>query len=104
MTVLTASIAITIVMTGTALIAIGNTRNIKVLYYTHCHKSYYTKEKCWTLYLYLKQQAKVKKERRRLSSKKRKFYKNNNKLNKPIGLITYFRIIVNNNTDNFLYT
>ena len=69
----------------------------------YCHKSYYTNQKCWTLYLYLKQQAKARKEYRRLSSKKRKFYKDNNKLNKPIGLITYFRMTANNNINNLLY-
>ena len=56
------------------------------------------------LYLYLKQQAKAKKEHHRLSSKKRKIYKDDNKLNEPIGLITYFKITANNNTDNLLYT
>ena len=56
------------------------------------------------LYLYLKQQAKTRKERHKLSSKKRKIYKDNNKLDKPIGLIIYFKITANNNTDNLLYT
>ena len=46
MTVLTASTATTIATTGTALVATGNTRNIKVPYCMYCHKSYYTKEKC----------------------------------------------------------
>ena len=104
MTALTASTVITIVMTSTALIASSNTRNIKVPYYTHCYKSYYIKEKCWMLYLHLKQQANAKKERRRLSSKKRKFYKDDNKLDKSIGLIIYFGMIANNNTNNLLYT
>jgi hypothetical protein len=46
-TVLTASIAtITILITSIVLAATGNIRNIKVPYYTHCYKSYYTKEKC----------------------------------------------------------
>ena len=53
-TVLTASTATTIVTTGTALMATGNTRNIEVPYCMHCHKSYHTKEKCWTLYPHLK--------------------------------------------------
>ena len=54
-TVLTASIIITtILITGIILVATSNTKNIKVPYYIHCHKSYYTKEKCWILYLYLK--------------------------------------------------
>ena len=70
----------------------------------YCYKSYYTKEKCQTLYPYLKQQAKAEKEYRGLSSKKRKTYKDNNELDKPVGLIIYFRMIVNNNTDNLLYT
>ena len=94
----------TIPTTSIALTATSNTRNIKVPYYMHCHKSYYTKEKCWMLYLYLKQQAKAKKKRRGLSSKKRKIYKDNNELNNPIGLIIYFGITANSNTDNLLYT
>ena len=48
------STALTTVTTNTALAATGDTRNIKVPYYTHCHKSYYTREKCWTLYPHLK--------------------------------------------------
>ena len=56
------------------------------------------------LYLYLKQQAKAKKEHHRLFNKKRKTYKDDNKLNKPIGLITHFKITVNNNNNNLLYT
>ena len=36
----------TALTTGTALAATGDTRNIEVPYCTHCHKSYYTKEKC----------------------------------------------------------
>ena len=103
MTALTVSTVITIITTSTALIATGNTRNIKIPYCIYCHKSYYTKEKCWTLYPHLKQQAKAKKGHRRLSSKKRKIYKDNNKLDKPIGLITYFGMTANNNTDNLLY-
>ena len=55
------------------------------------------------LYLYLKQQAKAKKEHHRLFNKKRKFYKNDNKLDKPIGFIIYFKITVNNNINNLLY-
>ena len=35
-----------VLITDTVLIATGNIKNIKVPYYTHCHKSYYTKEKC----------------------------------------------------------
>ena len=94
----------TTITAGIALIAISNTKNIKVSYYIHCHKSYYTKEKCQTLYLHLKQQAKAKKERRELSNKKRKTYKDNNKLDNPIGLIIHFKIIANNNTSNLLHT
>ena len=56
------------------------------------------------LYLYLKQQANARKEYYRLFSKKRKTYKDNNKLNSPIGLIIHFRIIANNNISNLLYT
>ena len=55
------------------------------------------------LYLHLKQQTKAKKECRRLSSKKRKTYKDNNKLNKPIGLIIHFKITANNDINNLLY-
>jgi len=45
-TVLIASIVTTtIIITGIALTATSNTRNIKVPYYKHCYKSYYTKEK-----------------------------------------------------------
>ena len=44
------------------------------------------------------------KEHRGLSSKKRKTYKDNNKLNKPIGLIIYFKITANSNINNLLYT
>ena len=91
-------------MTGTVLIATSNTRNIKIPYYMYCHKSYYTKEKCWMLYLHLKQQANAKKEHRGLSSKKRKIYKDDNELDKPIGLITHFEITANNNINNLLHT
>ena len=101
MAVLVVSTALT---TGTTLAATGDTRNIEVPYYTHYYKSYYTKEKCWTLYPYLKQQAKTRKERRGLSSKKRKIYKDNDKLDDPVGLIIYFRITANNNTGNLLHT
>jgi hypothetical protein len=93
-----------VLTTDTALTVTSNTKNIKVPYCTHCHKSYYTKEKCWTLYPHLKQQAKARKKHRRLSSKKRKTYKNNNKLDNPVGLITHFKITVNNNTGNLLHT
>ena len=86
------------------LTATSNIKNIKILYYIYCHKSYYTKEKSWILYLHLKQQAKAKKGYHRHSNKKRKTYKDNNKSNNPIGLITHFKITVNNNTDNLLYT
>ena len=85
------------------LMATGNTKNIKIPYYMYCYKSYHTKEKCWILYLYLKQQAKARKGYHGLFNKKRKIYKDNNKLNNPIGLIIYFGIIVNNNTNNLLY-
>ena len=86
------------------LMAIGNTKNIKVSYCIYCHKSYYIKEKCWILYLHLKQQAKAKKGYYKLSNKKRKTYEDNNKLNNPIGLIIHFRMIANSNINNFLYT
>ena len=36
----------TILITSIMLIATSNIKNIKVLYYTHYHKSYYTKKKC----------------------------------------------------------
>ena len=90
--------------TNTTLAATSDTRNVEFPYYTHYHKSYYTKEKCQILYPYLKQQAKARKGRYRLSNKKRKTYKDNNKLDNPIGLIIYFRITANNNTSNLLYT
>ena len=86
------------------LTATGNTRNIKIPYYIYCYKSYYTKEKCQILYLYLKQQAKARKGHRRLSNKKRKTYKDNNKSDNPIGLITHFGITANSNTNNLLHT
>ena len=54
------------------------------------------------LYLYLKQQAKARKECHRLSNKKRKIYKDDNKSDNPIGLITHFRIIVNSDINNLL--
>ena len=98
---LAVSIALT---TSTILTATSNTRNVKFPYYTYYYKSYYTKEKCQILYPYLKQQAKARKGRRGLSNKKRKTYKDNDELDNPIGLITYFRITANNNTGNLLYT
>ena len=105
MTMLTVFMATTtILITGIIFIATGDIRNIKIPYYMYCYKSYYTKEKCWILYPYLKQQAKAKKGYHRLFNKKRKIYENNNKLNNPIGLITHFRITVNNNINNLLYT
>jgi hypothetical protein len=91
-------------MTDTILTVTSDTKNIKVFYYTYCYKSYYTKEKCWTLYLHLKQQAKAGKRHRGLFSKKRKTYKDNNKLDNLIGLIIHFGMTVNNNTGNLLYT
>ena len=103
-TALTASTATTIATTGTALVATGNTRNIEVPYCTHCHKSYHTKEKCWTLYPHLKQQAKVGKERRGLSSKKRKTHEDDDESDEPIGLIAHFGMTANNDTDNLLHT
>ena len=71
---------------GTALTATSDTRN------------------CWMLYLYLKQQAKIGKRHHRPSNKKRKIYKNNNKLDNFVGLITHFGIMANNNTSNLLHT
>ena len=94
----------TILIISIALTATSNIRNIKVPYYIYCYKSYYTKEKCWILYLYLKQQAKARKGYYRLFNKKRKTYKDNNKLNNPIGLITHFGMIANSNINNLLYT
>ena len=86
------------------LTATSDIKNIKVPYYIYCHKSYYTKEKCWILYPHLKQQAKAKKGYCRLFNKKRKTYKDNNKLDNPIGLITHFGMTANSNTNNLLYT
>ena len=80
----------TIPITGIALTATGDTKNIKVPYYMYCHKSYHTKEKYWILYPYLKQQTKAGKGYCRLFNKKRNIYKDNNKLNNPIGLIIHF--------------
>ena len=94
----------TILITGIVLTATGDIRNIKVFYYIHCHKSYYTKEKCQILYLYLKQQAKAKKGYCGLFNKKRKIYKDNNKSDNPIGLIIYFKMTVNSNINNLLHT
>ena len=94
----------TIPITGIVLAVTGNTKNIKVLYCIYCHKSYHTKEKCWILYLYLKQQAKAGKGYCGLFNKKRKIYKDNNKLNNPINLIIHFKITVNSNINNLLYT
>ena len=94
----------TIPITSIVLTATGDIKNIKVPYCIYCYKSYHTKEKCWILYLYLKQQAKAKKGHHRLFNKKRKTYKDNNKLNNPIGLIIYFRMTVNSNINNLLYT
>ena len=97
-------VMITILITSIALAATSNIKNIKVPYYIYCYKSYYTKEKCWILYLYLKQQAKARKGYYRLFNKKRKTYKDNNKSDNPIGLIIYFKITVNSNINNLLYT
>ena len=85
-------------------IATGDIRNIKVPYYIYCHKSYYTKEKCWILYPHLKQQAKARKGYYRLSNKKKKTHEDNNKLDNPVGLITHFRMTANSDIDNLLYT
>ena len=85
------------------LTATSNIKNIKIPYCMYCHKSYYTKEKCWILYLYLKQQAKARKGYCRLSNKKREIYKDNNKSDNPIGLIIHFRMIANSNINNLLY-
>ena len=104
MTALIAFIATTtILITGITLTAISNIKNIKVPYCIYCHKSYYTKEKCWILYPHLKQQAKARKGHHGLSNKKRKTYKDNNKLDNPIGLITHFKMTVNSNINNLLY-
>ena len=84
--------------------ATSNIKNIKVLYCMYCHKSYYTKEKCQILYPYLKQQAKAEKGYCGLFNKKRKTYKDNNKLDNPIGLIIHFRMTANSNINNLLYT
>jgi hypothetical protein len=86
------------------LIVTSNTRNIKVPYYIYCYKSYYTKEKCWILYLYLKQQAKAGKGYRRLFNKKRKTHENNNKSDNLIGFIIHFGMTANSDVNNLLYT
>jgi hypothetical protein len=103
--VLTVFIVITTIpITGIALMATSDIKNIKVPYYIHCYKSYYIKEKCWILYLYLKQQAKAGKGYCGLSNKKRKTYEDNNKSNNPVGLIIHFKMTVNSNINNLLYT
>ena len=104
MTILIVFMAMTtILITGIVLAATGNTKNIKVPYYIYCHKSYYIKEKCQILYPHLKQQVKARKGYRGLFNKKRKTYKDNNKLDNPIGLIIYFRMTVNSDINNLLY-
>jgi len=90
--------------TGTALAATGDTRNVEFPYCTHCHKSYYTKEKCWMLYPHLKQQAKARKGRRGPSDKKRKTYEDDDESDDPVGLIEHFGMTANNNTGNLLHT
>lgn len=90
--------------TSTALAATGDTRNIEVPYCTHCHKSYHTKEKCWTLYPHLKQQAKAEKGRRRPSSKKRKTREDDDESDDPVGLIAHFGMTSNNDAGNLLHT
>jgi len=89
---------------GTALAATGDTRSIEVPYCTHCHKSYHTKEKCWTLHPHLKQQAKTRKERRGLSSKKRKIHEDDDESDDPVGLIAHFGMTANNDAGNLLHT
>ena len=66
--------------------------------------AYHTKEKCWILYPHLKQQAKARKGRCGLSNKKRKIYEDNNKSDDPVGLIIYFGMTANSNTNNLLHT
>ena len=90
--------------TSTALTATGDTKNIEVPYCTHCHKSYHTKEKCWTLHPHLKQQAKARKERRGPSSKKRKTHEDDDESDDPVGLIAHFGMTANNDTGNLLHT
>ena len=101
---MTVSMALTTITTDTALAVTGDTKNIKVPYYIYCHKSYHTKEKCWMLHLYLKQQAKAGKGRCGPSSKRRKTHEDNDELDNPISLIAHFGITANNNTSNLLYT
>jgi hypothetical protein len=104
-TALTAStVSTTIATTSIALTATGDTRNIEVPYCTHCHKSYHTKEKCWTLYPHLKQQAKAGKGRHGPSSKKTKTHEDYDELDDPIGLIAHFGMTANNDTGNLLHT
>jgi hypothetical protein len=94
----------TVTTTDTALAATGDTRNIEVPYCTHCHKSYHTKENCWTLHPHLKQQAKAGKGRRGPSSKKRKTREDDDESDDPIGLIAHFGMTANNDTGNLLHT
>lgn len=94
----------TIATTGIALAATGDTRNIEVPYCTHCHKSYHTKEKCWTLYPHLKQQAKAGKGRRGPSTKRRKTREDDDESDDPVGLIAHFGMTANDDTGNLLHT
>jgi hypothetical protein len=104
-TALTASTASkTVTTTGIALAATGDTRNIEVPYCTQCHKSYHTKEKCWTLYPHLKQQAKAGKGRRGPSGKKRKTREDDDESDDPVSLIAHFGMTADNDTGNLLHT
>jgi hypothetical protein len=84
--------------------ATGDTKNIEVPYCTYYHKSYYTKEKYWTLHLHLKQQADARKKRCGPSSKRRKTHEDDDESDDPISLITHFGITANNDASNLLYT
>jgi hypothetical protein len=75
-----------------------DTKQIKVPYYTHYNKLYYNVQKCYILYLELKNNNSRKRK------PKRQRVKTGNKSNGLISLITYFGIAATNNTSSLLYT
>lgn len=90
--------------TNVALTASADTRNIEVPYCTNCRKSYHTKEKCWTLYPHLKQQARARKERRRVTSKRKRTSEDDDGSDSPVGLIAHFGMTANDDTGVLLHT
>lgn len=90
--------------TNTALMATSDVKNVEIPYCTHYHKTYHTKEKCWTLHPHLKQQAKAKKERREQLSKKRKIHEEADDSDDPVGLIAHLGLTASNDTGSLLHT